>query len=245
VERLEALQPKETHVVKSSDGGDVYVAVTPKVDKPLSRELVEVEPVVVVLPGQQLTAELASDPAPVLVATGAGQPSEETETLAVNLQKGELENDIYFVIGSFRNHANALGFADEHQALLPFVLAANLRDRAIYRVVVGPVGGGQDKNILRSIWKSKISDIWKIRVSPRELNRGVGNAQNDWMNSAAINAQVKRLETLKSKISHVAKNTDYGGVFAAVSAWAQQEIAAFATVSNWAQQETSVLGSSD
>ena len=100
VERLEALQPKETHVVKSSDGGDVYAAVTPKVDKPLSRELVEVEPVVVVLPGQQLTAELASDPAPVLVATGAGQPSEETETLAVNLQKGELENDIYFVIGS-------------------------------------------------------------------------------------------------------------------------------------------------
>ena len=56
-----------------------------------------------------------------------------------------------------------------------------------------------------------------------ELTQAVSNAMKDWMNGSAINAEVKRLEVLKSKETHEAKSTDYGGDFAAVSAWAQQE----------------------
>ena len=141
-------------------------AITPKADKPRSLVLVEAVPVEAETPVQQLTTEQASDPGLVLLTTAVGQRPEEVKFSALERRKGEPENGIYFVIGSFRNHANALGLADKHQALLPSVLAANLRGRAIYRVVVGPINGGQEKNIHRSIWKAGISDTWAIRVLP-------------------------------------------------------------------------------
>ena len=145
-----------------------FATATPKVDNPLSLVLVEALSVVAESPGPQLTTELASHHAPMLLETAVGQLPEEAKSSAVNPQKGGPENGIYFVIGSFRNQANALGLADKYQVLLPTVLAASLRGRAIYRVVVGPVTSEQKKNIHRAIWKAGISDAWAIRALPGE-----------------------------------------------------------------------------
>ena len=93
------------------------------------------------------------------------------------LAMGNSEPDagVYFVIGSFRNHANASEFAGRFEALIPEVLAAKLDGAPVYRVVVGPVPEGNERTVHRRISRAGLADTWAIRVTP-----------GDWMIARAV-----------------------------------------------------------
>ena len=71
---------------------------------------------------------------------------------------------IYYVIGSFRNFANAEGLAERYERLVPEVLAAKLDGAPVYRVVVGPVPQGQETRVLRQVALAGVRNSWAIRV---------------------------------------------------------------------------------
>lgn len=74
----------------------------------------------------------------------------------------------YFVIGSFREHANARKLRSRYRALTPSVLSAKLDRATVFRVVVGPFDEDQAKDFHKRIFKAGISDSWAIRVKPGE-----------------------------------------------------------------------------
>ena len=75
---------------------------------------------------------------------------------------------IYFVVGSFHNAKNAQRLLGRIAKLAPSVLNANLEGPLVYRVVVGPVTSGREKNLHRALARKKIHDTWAIRVDPSE-----------------------------------------------------------------------------
>ncbi len=79
---------------------------------------------------------------------------------------GEPAVGLYFVIGSFRQHKNARDLRQQFQALAPSVFSAKLKRGTLYRVVVGPFGQRDAKEVHRSIFKAGIADSWAIRIEP-------------------------------------------------------------------------------
>lgn len=75
---------------------------------------------------------------------------------------------LYFVIGSFREHENALRLRNQFRALTPAVLAAKIDEGMVYRVVVGPFEQRQAKTVHQRIYRAGIIDSWAIRVTPGE-----------------------------------------------------------------------------
>lgn len=86
---------------------------------------------------------------------------------------GEPAVGLYFVIGSFRQHQNALDLRQQFRVLAPSVLSAKLKHSTVYRVVVGPFGQRDAKQVHRSIFKAGISDSWAIRVEPGQWSMAV------------------------------------------------------------------------
>ncbi len=74
----------------------------------------------------------------------------------------------YFVIGSFREHANARKLRNKYRGLTPSVLSAKLDRAMVFRVVVGPFAQEQAKGIRKQIYRAGISDSWAIQVNPGE-----------------------------------------------------------------------------
>ncbi len=74
----------------------------------------------------------------------------------------------YFVIGSFREHANARKLRSLYRALTPSVLSAKLDKATVFRVVVGPFDEAQAQDFHKRIFKAGISNSWAIRVKPGE-----------------------------------------------------------------------------
>jgi hypothetical protein len=72
----------------------------------------------------------------------------------------------YFVIGSFRDHANARYLRNQYRVLEPSVLSAKLDEATVYRVVVGPFAKMEKKVVQRKISKAGIADSWAIQVKP-------------------------------------------------------------------------------
>ena len=72
----------------------------------------------------------------------------------------------YFVIGSFRDHANAQKLRNQYRGLTPSVLAARLDDITLYRVVVGPFVKNDEQIIKKNIFRAGIADSWAIQVKP-------------------------------------------------------------------------------
>ena len=50
----------------------------------------------------------------------------------------------------------------------PEILAAKLGVKSVYRVVVGPVPKGQEREIHRSVSKAGLRDLWAIRIKAGE-----------------------------------------------------------------------------
>ncbi len=150
---LEALEPAETAA-----------------PRPTESEAIEI----VLLPDPRLTVVEPSEPQPSPLLMSPPQAVErESRTVIggfpippLKPTVGEPASGIYFVIGSFRNHANARSLVGEHRELLPTILAANLDGGAVYRVVVGPVEQGAETTVHRSLSKAGIADTWAIRVTP-------------------------------------------------------------------------------
>lgn len=72
----------------------------------------------------------------------------------------------YFVIGSFRDHANARKLRNQFRGLTPSVLAAKLVEVTLYRVVVGPFAKNEEQSIQKNIFRAGIADSWAIQVKP-------------------------------------------------------------------------------
>ena len=80
----------------------------------------------------------------------------------------EPQAGLYFVIGSFREHKNARKLRSQYRILTPSVLAANLEQGIVFRVVVGPFVDTEAKRVHMAIFQAGISDSWAIRVKPGE-----------------------------------------------------------------------------
>ena len=74
----------------------------------------------------------------------------------------------YFVLGSFREHANARKLRNKYRGLTPSVLSAKLDRATVFRVVVGPFEQEQAQGIRKQIYRAGIYDSWAIQVIPGE-----------------------------------------------------------------------------
>lgn len=107
-------------------------------------------------------------PLPVTATAQLPFPMQQAST-AVRLAataRAEPTAGIYYVIGSFRNFANAHEFASRYEPLVPDVLASKLDGAPVFRVVVGPVPEGNERQIYRRVADAGLKDSWAIRVSP-------------------------------------------------------------------------------
>lgn len=81
----------------------------------------------------------------------------------------------YFVIGSFRNQANARSLRNQFRALKPSVLSAKLDVNTVYRVVVGPYVKIEEKDVHNEIFRAGIADSWTIQVKPGDWRTATVN----------------------------------------------------------------------
>ena len=88
----------------------------------------------------------------------------------------EPQAGLYFVIGSFREHKNARKLRSQYRILTPSVLAANLEQGIVFRVVVGPFEQANAKRVHRSIYQAGITDSWAIRVRPGQWSMALIDA---------------------------------------------------------------------
>lgn len=93
--------------------------------------------------------------------------SQEPETVvaeAEELASYHASPGDYFVIGSFGVWDNAKGFALKHQALDARVLAANVADYRVFRIVVGPYNADNRTTLRSDIRDAEVTDVWAVRV---------------------------------------------------------------------------------
>ena len=102
--------------------------------------------------------------------TAQGQPEWRARAtrVAADANANEPPTGLYFVIGSFREHDNALKLRKQYQSLMPAVLVATLDQGMVYRVVVGPFDDKDAKDVHQRIYQAGIVDTWAIRVNPGE-----------------------------------------------------------------------------
>ena len=136
-----------------------------RVEKPAARPLT---PKRVAAKAKLAPAKINRLPLPV-TATAQLPIQARTVSTAVRLAattNAEPRAGIYYVIGSFRNYANAYAFASHYERLVPDVLAAKLDGAPVFRVVVGPVAQGNERNTYRQVADAGLKDSWAIRVVP-------------------------------------------------------------------------------
>ena len=116
-------------------------------------------------------------PAPKISTPVEPKPTEVASIMApdqitaakVSQQIGaEPTKGIYFVIGSSRDPEYAQRLLHGNEKFLPIVLMARLGGVKVYRVVVGPVQQGDEKQLLRTLTLNGFSDTWAIRIKPSD-----------------------------------------------------------------------------
>ena len=70
----------------------------------------------------------------------------------------------YFVIGSFGVWENAKNFIEIHRNLDARIVAADIADYRVFRIVVGPLTPSNEESFRKRINANSISDIWEVRV---------------------------------------------------------------------------------
>ena len=133
----------------------------------------------------ETTVAALPEPAPAAAETSPGDWQAETimtgKTVKPEFEPGqelgsEPEAGLYFVIGSFREHQNARKLRSQYRILTPSVLAANLEQGIVFRVVVGPFEQANAKRVHRSIYQAGITDSWAIRVRPGQWSMALIDA---------------------------------------------------------------------
>ncbi len=87
---------------------------------------------------------------------------------------------LYYVIGSFSQWNNAQRLAARHGTLTPSVVTGKLDGRKLFRVVIGPFGPSEQKDMRALIRRSGIYDAWAVRMNSAEwpVARSTGTARN-------------------------------------------------------------------
>ena len=91
----------------------------------------------------------------------------------MQLASSEPEAGYYTVIGSFKNHTNAVRLSEQHSVLTPSVLSAKIDSITLYRVVVGPFTKNNEKNVKVDLSQAGISDTWTIKVKPGDWQTAI------------------------------------------------------------------------
>ncbi|MCH7589816.1 SPOR domain-containing protein [PVC group bacterium] len=139
------------------------------------------------------------DPAVALPETKA--QDWHAETIKTEFEPGrelgdEPQAGLYFVIGSFREHKNARKLRSQYRILTPSVLAANLEQGIVFRVVVGPFEQANAKRVHRSIYRAGITDSWAIRVRPGQWSMALIDAPAEAPIMAELKAEPKPLTAM-------------------------------------------------
>lgn len=98
--------------------------------------------------------------------------SQENETIAPetdDLVSYSATPGDYFVIGSFGVWDNAKRFANKHTDVDAQILAANVADYRVFRIVVGPYTDSNQSELRKSIRNAGMEDIWAVRVPADEI----------------------------------------------------------------------------
>ncbi len=98
--------------------------------------------------------------------------SQEPDTIAPesdNLTTYSAIPGDYFVIGSFGVWDNAKRFAGKHASIEAQILAANVADYRVFRIVVGPYNDANQTALRDHIRKAGVEDIWAVRVPADEI----------------------------------------------------------------------------
>jgi len=139
--------------VAAFDETDFYAEAGVKFDKPKQSALGDFNDI--------------SDISAPEVAEKAVEPKDWAARTTRNLETGlEPASGYYFVIGSFHDRANARDLRHQFRFLKPSVLAAKLDGATVFRVVVGPFGKTDEKNVHQEIFEAGIADSWAIQVKP-------------------------------------------------------------------------------
>ncbi|MFQ5620014.1 MAG: SPOR domain-containing protein, partial [Rhodospirillales bacterium] len=86
---------------------------------------------------------------------------------------------LYYVIGTFSQWNNAKRLAARYGMLAPSVVTATLNSRRVFRVVIGPFGPGEKKDMRALIRRSGIYDAWAVRMKSTKWSvaRSTGSAR--------------------------------------------------------------------
>ncbi len=98
--------------------------------------------------------------------------SEETASVAPDAEGMSAYSAMpgdYFVVGSFGVWDNAKRFAAKYPVLDAQVLAANVADYRVFRIVVGPYNDGNQATLRQNIRDAGVEDIWAVRVPVDEI----------------------------------------------------------------------------
>ena len=87
---------------------------------------------------------------------------------------------LYYVIGSFSQWNNAQRLAARHGTLTPSVVTGKLDGRKLFRVVIGPFGPSEQKDMRALIHRAGHYDAWAVRMNSTEWSvaRSTGTARN-------------------------------------------------------------------
>lgn len=76
-------------------------------------------------------------------------------------------DQVYYVVGSFVERANALAFAARYADLRPTVLSARLDGQPMHRVAVGPFAPAERTPMRARLAGRGLADAWAIRIDPQ------------------------------------------------------------------------------
>ncbi len=86
---------------------------------------------------------------------------------------------LYYVIGSFSRWTNAEHLTARYGALAPSIITAWLNGRRVFRVVIGPFGRGEQKDVRSRLRRAGIGNLWGIRLDPADwyVSKSAGTAR--------------------------------------------------------------------
>ncbi len=83
-----------------------------------------------------------------------------------NSQGGGAKSGYHFVLASFSIRGNAEKLLHLNAGLSPKVMTAKVKDRTMYRVIVGPVAPERRKTTSKRLAKTGFADVWGIHLKP-------------------------------------------------------------------------------
>ena len=139
--------------------------------KPVAVSVDEPSPLIVVEPGPANPVQIAALMPEQSENSAASVPSPNGDRVLIPGQRiwsDAVDANIYYVIGSFQNRANAKRLVKRHMDLGPSVMATRVKGVEMYRVAVGPFTRVEQRSVRRTIRKTGIRKSWAISIDPSQ-----------------------------------------------------------------------------